>query len=245
MAISVTALSDFKILSYNVHGLPVFGSMKKLNTIAEKLDNYDIVCLQELWTRKSRAPFLGTFPYIARGKKGRFPQFGDGLMTLSKYPIIDQKYISFKKKTHVEIFVKKGVLWTKINVNGTLINVYNTHLQSQGFPGAKKITKNQLAVMAAWEAWLTNKKIPSVFCGDFNLRADRYGPTINKLLKAGDTLPQDSKRLDYILLRNGYKMNWQSITAEELSFEDLSDHPAIEVVVDLTTLWNPTFDYSP
>ena len=53
-----------------------------------------------------------------------------GLITLSKFPILKNDFISFDRGAFSDKIADKGVLWTAIEIKGEVFNVFNTHLNA-------------------------------------------------------------------------------------------------------------------
>ena len=53
-----------------------------------------------------------------------------GLLTLSRYPIVQEEFCSFKYGVLSDNLSQKGILYTKIQINDTFLHLFNTHLQA-------------------------------------------------------------------------------------------------------------------
>ena len=143
-----------KVLSYNIWGIFTAPSvdlrMKKLAT-AEMLGEYDIVCLQEQFDEPHfkiiREGTQATHPYFYRFQTSAV---GNGLLTLSKYPIVDSIFQEYYVQGCAEkiwlgdYYCNKGISFTRIRVPKSVLGgerdesisvdddtvdiaVYNTH----------------------------------------------------------------------------------------------------------------------
>lgn len=141
-------LGQINTLSYNVWGLPVWlpkvGLNNRFQKISEKLvaDNYDIVCLQECFSKRFRKKVLSElgdrYYYASDYRKDRRSFLGitndqyGGLMTFSKYPIVDEHFYPYphsKKMKKTEQIGRKGFLVSKIiTPDSDTLCVINTHL---------------------------------------------------------------------------------------------------------------------
>jgi len=118
------------ILTYNIQKFP--WSFKTLKTIAE-MDNHSIILIQECYDELFSS-LESYFPhyYICRSKMKGITIVNSGLVILSKYPIIDYKfvpYVNYNAKT-LDCLTEKGFLTATMDVNGKPLTVINTHLQS-------------------------------------------------------------------------------------------------------------------
>ena len=189
-------LSDKKIkdgiidlISYNTWGLPIElqGHQHKLRfpLIADSLLtlNNDIICLQETFhpiLREYLLPKLQTeyytgsdytcnqdiIPFISKDCFG-------GLMTLSRYPIVEEMFYKFPTTNQTSIIEKigsKGFLFTTILFGDRLLNVVNTHLYAGDNEVAERMRKQQMIFLHS-----TLERLPAyhqnttLFLGDFNI----------------------------------------------------------------------------
>lgn len=126
--------------SFNVCGLPLprVREPQRFEEIGALLTNGDVEVwtLQEMWSAASRRTFShlqGRFYFrLADGTpRQAFRLFGkSGLITLSRHPITDSRFVPFTHTYGVERTVRKGVLWTRIAHPAGLIDVFNVHLIS-------------------------------------------------------------------------------------------------------------------
>ena len=104
------------------------------------LPDYDIVCNQECFfgcnSRKQnlvKYSELNGFPYHATSQspqpESHFVVDG-GLITLSRFPILDSEFVPFKYGIFSDSTASKGVLYTKILVKDQYLLLFNTHLQA-------------------------------------------------------------------------------------------------------------------
>lgn len=185
--------NSFQVLSYNVGQ---FASSKKGFSREECRDSIvrlvkkhlpDIACFQEFSisdTTKISALFPD-YPY----KYHHFFKIRDnyffGNLTISRHPIVSNGVISFKGSTNLSIY-------SDIKENGSLIRVYNNHLESYNISptsiikkmgaGYEKLSKEIAQVHGKMRG--TNRKrafqvdevmnhiqnsgLPCLICGDFN-----------------------------------------------------------------------------
>lgn len=148
-----TSIDTFEctLMTYNLWGLPVWvprsdqkNRFKRLSEVLVTRDE-NILCLQETFNknlRKQLIPSLTKEFYafsdysISKRIYGLVPiDRKGGLMTLSKYPILEEKFFEYpvnKKMRFEERFARKGFIWSKIKSPGGIIHVLNTHLYANG-----------------------------------------------------------------------------------------------------------------
>ncbi len=228
----------FKVLTLNVAQLkfPIGKSSRTarilmLCDILVKDPQYDIICLQELFRNKSRdiaVRWLSEkYPYFIVDKsRGRYLiGVNSGLAIFSKHPITRDTLHRFTTFRGVENFTKKGVLGVEIDVEGSAIYIFTTHLQT-GLGSEpcicklfdrNKLTSNKLKTIQLDEITAVIEKFAEdstnvILTGDMNIRADSdlYDIAYEKFSSIGllDTFFSESevqntvigkdRRIDYI-----------------------------------------------
>ncbi|MFD0632436.1 endonuclease/exonuclease/phosphatase family protein [Catenulispora yoronensis] len=175
-------MRQVRILSFNT--LYNAAPKVRLRALAETLaeSDYDVVCLQELWIlrnfRMFRSLTTDSFPYAAHGL--RFPTVAGGLLTLSRIPLVGHRYVTVAEKQpwRRETLLRKGVLITRLAVDGEFLTVANTHLSanhhsdwSKAAPFTK-VQERELATLAGHLRKVDSGE-PVVVVGDFNVRGTR------------------------------------------------------------------------
>ena len=86
-------------------------------------ENADIVCLQEFAVKDTCAmtAFLPAYPFLSHHLFKGNRSFGN--VTLSKYPIVRSEALTFPGSRNLSLI-------TDIDVDGTIVRVYNCHLES-------------------------------------------------------------------------------------------------------------------
>jgi endonuclease/exonuclease/phosphatase family metal-dependent hydrolase len=198
--------ADFTLLSYNVR---VFNLYNWNNNIAlrdsilhyVKQNGADIACFQEYYNHTGNT-FPVDKPLRKQGLKnahihvistvGQHQQFG--IATYTRFPIVNKGQVNFLNTGNTAIF-------TDINVNGTIVRVYNCHLESVRFSYDDYITLDEFKAhktdqritrfkgiyqrlarafcKRGWQAALVNKHCrqspyPVIVCGDFNDPPNSY-----------------------------------------------------------------------
>ncbi len=131
--------NEIKILSFNVRAFNIYEWYSNPETVKGILnliqsERPDIICLQEYYTgsEKNYQPenifklFKETPYYFIQYSLPIGSNFGFGIATFSKFPIINKGLINFNKSLNEVIF-------TDLSVKGDTIRIYNNHLQSINF----------------------------------------------------------------------------------------------------------------
>lgn len=172
-----TSKASLNIVTYNVWGLPPLfkgSAPKRFELIGKELQkqNLDIICLQEMWDKQT-AKIIDTlsYPFCANG--GRYPGLrnASGLVTLSRYPIIEEAFYPFKDSSLIERIVKKGVLRTCIATPYGEVEVLNVHMCSDSETSVAKanaIRMKQVREIISIIESLSNDR-PVIVLGDFNV----------------------------------------------------------------------------
>jgi endonuclease/exonuclease/phosphatase family metal-dependent hydrolase len=200
--IDMDAADSLRLTTFNVWGLPSWmngASPDRFQKISAALDKTgsDVVLLQEVWTRRSFAELSEQAKGSARQwwtacarHKGTF--LGqNGLLTLSRYPIIDAKVMHFSSASMPDSLMCKGVLRVTILVRGERFNVWNVHLQDGG---SMRVRSRQITQLIGWIQDSREGQIADIVGGDFNFTPESaefhqfvaaVGPDVHQL--AGDT----------------------------------------------------------
>lgn len=178
--------NNLKLLSLNVWGLPQlcgFGSIDhtRFEKIAALLNagTEDIVLLQEMWDpATTKILDRAGYPFVGKATKDGFIN-GSGLVTLSRYPIVESEFLQFSDVSGLERLVKKGALRTRLRISSTVeIDVVNVHLASPPEKLNKLFVSNfeferiLLSQLRQTKEWLRNRSsLPelTIVGGDFNI----------------------------------------------------------------------------
>jgi endonuclease/exonuclease/phosphatase family metal-dependent hydrolase len=151
---------------------------------------FDVVCLQEMFGSFSRRRtnvirdvqkhgllYSAACPVPWPLCSGKL--IDGGLLTLSKYKIVEHEFTPFQRGMDSDALAKKGVLYTKINLpNNKHMHIFSTHVQASyvytADPGSVRIKQEQIGVLVA----LVKSKLatssavgPVVVTGDFNINS--------------------------------------------------------------------------
>lgn len=177
------------VISYNTWGLPVslkgHNQQQRFEDMASPLleSNPDILALQETFHPELRKKILtrltnqyyifsdyhcqrAVLPFVIMDCFG-------GLMTLSKHPIIEERFYKYPISDESNIIEKiggKGFLISRVLFGKQIINVINTHLYSGDHIKAEKTRMAQMEFMKEILDMDTSfHQNPSILLGDFNI----------------------------------------------------------------------------
>ena len=164
--------AELKLVTFNVCGLPSWlyrASAQRFTRIAKELEalHPDFAVFQEVWTRRAlRAVPTADDWWVARASRSQWVFRRNGLVTLSRHPIIGGEFHPFRSARLPDSLVAKGALKTTIEVTpGVRINLWNVHLQSGD---AEEIRCRQVAELAAWVREAQDGQVADLVAGDFN-----------------------------------------------------------------------------
>lgn len=244
----MTIHQPLNVLTLNSWGIPYTADYPlRAQALAATLarSDYDIVCLQEVWTRSgmhllTRAARSGGLVHAQHFPSG---VMGSGLLTLSRYPIIDADFYRYRLGGTVETIwhgdyiAGKGVGLTRIQTPAGTVDVYNTHAIAQYHPDAIDTYRAHRAAQlyeATRYIGAETTTNPVIFCGDFNVRPDHLGYAVVCTLLGlqdtwsalypdtpGPTIASDNpynthgtqERIDYIFTRSGQQTALRPLSA--------------------------------
>jgi endonuclease/exonuclease/phosphatase family metal-dependent hydrolase len=181
--------NHLKLLSLNVWGLPQLCGMGSIDphrfeiiTDQLKKGSDDIVLLQEMWDSQTNSILENSgFPYIGKATKDGLIH-GSGLITLSRFPILETEFLQFSETSGLERFVKKGALRTRIRLpSDDIIDVINVHFASPpekinklfvSYRHYEEIIHAQLQELRLWLSQRNSAPDMTIVGGDFNIRED-------------------------------------------------------------------------
>lgn len=232
-----------RVLTFNIHA-GLGGGGLRLGTIADEIEatGAEVVFLQEVDRFRGRSGRADQPSLLAR-RLGMQVAFGSnvrhggggqyGTAILSRWPITDQRNLALPNRAGLE---QRGLLFAALDVAGTPVHAYGTHLQHTRGPARLEQMRAALQVVAA-------DPVPKLFAGDFNAgpasaalqvaRRYLYDPWPAVGQGPGLTVPPLSprRRIDYVL-----HDFWFSPVAARTVRSRVSDHIAVLVDLDLRTL---------
>lgn len=186
---------EFELLTYNVAGLPaaLSGSQPDVNMplIGERLNNYDIVLVQESWLTfdEPDAPaatyhqiLLDTSDHLFASDSLEQPlgtdpdrptaQLSDGLNRFSNFEIgaVERNRWNQCGDASADCLSLKGFSVSTVDIDGADVDLYNLHLDAGREDFAVR-ADNVAQLIAHIEANATGRAV--IVGGDFNLRLDR------------------------------------------------------------------------
>ncbi len=162
----------FNVLTYNIAGLPQGISAAKMprrlsiTEIGEKVSRFDFVNVQEDFNYNTAFYSLNTHLYRTE-HKGKIP-LGDGLNTLSNYPIVAYHRIPWRHCSGPDCWTVKGFSYVEIQLDhNVFIDVYNVHANSSDVARAARARRENLRQLAQYIQEHSSNK-PVLVMGDFN-----------------------------------------------------------------------------
>ena len=199
-----------KILTYNFFLRPPPIKTNKDDYKEERLkdfflllNNYSIICFQEIFgaihNRKHKMikkAIENGFYYILKSKTPSFFSkylIDGGLLLLSKYPIIESKFINYDYGILSDSLCMKGAIFAKIKISDFYVCLFTTHLQASYCDSGNYYWKLSIKVRTEQSEKLINfiyniifnipiqqiKKCKFILVGDLNIDAHNYD-TIRK-----------------------------------------------------------------
>jgi endonuclease/exonuclease/phosphatase family metal-dependent hydrolase len=154
----------------------------RLRALGEILNDseLDLVCLQELVWRRNLAVVRDLAPGFSHvAYRGYGPAVMGGLVTLSKWPIKQQRYVVYRRlavkhRPDLGWLIRKGLLITRIEMTGHPVTIVNTHLlanfdgdwsPANAYAVGQQAELNQLADELAG----IDREVPVIVAGDLNV----------------------------------------------------------------------------
>ena len=177
LVMSITTYSQtIKLTTWNIYMLPQIANSnyeKRAEYIADYLieNNSDILILQEGFNANARkiiySKLKNIYSYqIEPIKANKFSlKVNCGLWILSKYPIVRQDFFKFSTCSGYDNLSQKGILYAEININGKIIQVFDTHLNSgQDKQSTRNIQYNEIKNFINEHSY----NVSQIIAGDFN-----------------------------------------------------------------------------
>jgi len=220
-----TAMPDasygqLNLLTYNIAGLPALISSaatersSSITSIGERINGFDIVNVQEDFNYNKFLYSRNKHSYRTTAMGG--VPFGDGLSTLSKYPIVDFERVSWTACNGADCLTPKGFSYARIQLaKDVFIDVYNVHATAQDDREATIARQQNMNQLKAYiKKYSANK--PLLIMGDFNAH---YAYELDNI----GSFRQDLGLIDaWVSLRNRgeiprYQVNFKSKAALDLT----------------------------
>ncbi len=158
----------FSVLTWNIDQWPTLFSARRnrhrLDQVRGAIGPFDVVCLQECWSSAARE-IRRAFPeyYVDDGRS--VFGFGSGLLTLSRFPVLDGYYHRYEHAAFPDSWAAKGMTLVRLWVPGFgPLQVVNTHLQAWRADGVRIEQIRELAAFIGTHAG----GLPTLLAGDLN-----------------------------------------------------------------------------
>lgn len=178
-----------RILTLNIWGVPwAKHRSERIQMIANEIQKNlkpDILCFQEVYMPGDRRKLIellkADFPHYHFFASG---MIGSGLLTLSRFPIVDAAFHRFRMGgkpldfAHGDYYAGKGIGLTRIDTAEGKIDVYNchTHAQYEAHPDNEYAVYNEANLYeAARFIYAHSNNCSTVMCGDLNTRPEQLG----------------------------------------------------------------------
>lgn len=179
---------SFSVITYNIAGLPqVISSAKTPRSestvaIGRKLNAFDIVHVQEDFNYNSRLYSPGNqHPYRSKTKGAVL--FGDGLNTLSRYPVTDLRRIAWNHCTGADCYTPKGFSYSRIEVgSGVFVDFYNVHANAFNHKPAAAARRENLRQLSAYIG-KHSRGMAVIVMGDLNAHYSYSGDNVQELIE--------------------------------------------------------------
>lgn len=138
-----------RILSYNIFMRPPLISSDKVGDLKNErlkyiienvLPKYDVICFQEIFTRLNcrrerlleAAKEAGYNYYSIPPEQPFFSLYfiNSGLLTISRHKILKTEFLPFHHGSGVDRLAFKGVMYSRMEMDGKIVNLFNVHLQA-------------------------------------------------------------------------------------------------------------------
>lgn len=167
----LTEVTELNILTFNTWGVWKYVTKsleKRVELITTAINGFDMVNLQETTVKETKdiTDKNSFYPYKIRYDNTSFMKWGSGLSTLSKYPVVEKKFMKFSSCAGLDCNNNKGVLFLRLEVPKLgQLDFYNTHYQSMPFS-----TKQRLQANKDFEKFFRENTVNNlaIITGDFN-----------------------------------------------------------------------------
>jgi endonuclease/exonuclease/phosphatase family metal-dependent hydrolase len=184
---SLTA-GSFSVITYNIAGLPQFicsaitPRKESISQIGRLLNRFDIAHVQEDFNYNQYLYHSGNAHPFRTPTKGAV-MTGDGLNTLSKFPVKQLRRIAWTDCTGADCFTPKGFTYTRIEIAPQrFIDFYNVHANAYNHPRATLARRRNMEQLSAYIRQHSTGNAVMVM-GDLNGRYSFGQDNVDWLLK--------------------------------------------------------------
>jgi len=189
--LGVATEGEFSVITYNVAGLPeiissaVTSRASSIAEIGRRLNDYDIVHVQEDFNYNTELYGSGNSHPYRSAAMGPVP-FGDGLNTLSKFPISDVDRVEWTDCTGADCLTPKGFTRSRIQIaHEVYIDFYNVHANASNYPSAAAARCKNIHQLSSYiEKHSKNNAV--IVMGDMNAHYCYKSDNIRELLSDND-----------------------------------------------------------
>ncbi|EEP70786.1 hypothetical protein MCAG_01113 [Micromonospora sp. ATCC 39149] len=180
------ASGGFSVLTYNIAGLPELLSSGNPATntrpIGERVNAYDIVHVQEDFNYHADLYATDRHPYRTPTSGG--VPFGDGLNTMSTYPVSDFVRVRWQDCNGTDCLTPKGFTRSRIRLaEGVYVDFYNVHTNAGSDEPNLAARRSNISQLSAYiQANSAGSAV--IVAGDLNVRYTRTGDNIRDLVAA-------------------------------------------------------------
>lgn len=243
------------VLTLNVAGLPDNLTRQdtpsaRMRGIAERAKDYDVVLYQEDFYYSKHLD-RGDFSHTFRGEKWHAWAFfwpwlrKSGLTIKTSLPAVSPRFWAYSEcdghfKNASDCWVPKGVLCIRtLTPGGVMMDVCNTHMDAGNSKQAVKVRRSQFQEFSRFVPALPPPDVATPWVriegGDFNEKP--HESNIAPVLAERDIVALNRVNnhvVDYIMVTHSPTMTAHVVQAGFVTaFDGLSDHPAVEIVLDL------------
>lgn len=147
---------SFSVITYNIAGLPQFicsaatPRKESISAIGRLLNRFDIAHVQEDFNYNQYLYHTGNTHPFRTPTKGAV-MTGDGLNTLSKFPVKQLRRIAWTDCTGADCFTPKGFTYTRIEIApNRFIDFYNVHANAYNHPRATLARRHNMEQLSAY-----------------------------------------------------------------------------------------------
>lgn len=147
---------SFSVITYNIAGLPQLicsaatPRKESISAIGRLLNHFDIAHVQEDFNYNQYLYHTGNTHPFRTPTKGAV-MTGDGLNTLSKFPVKQLRRIAWTDCTGADCFTPKGFTYTRIEIApNRFIDFYNVHANAYNHPRATLARRHNMEQLSAY-----------------------------------------------------------------------------------------------
>lgn len=184
---AMSGSGTFSVLTYNIAGLPEIISSAKtkrapsIAQIGKRLNRFDIVHVQEDFNYNDFLYYHGNLHAFRTQTKGGVP-FGDGLNTLSKYPVHSVRRIPWNNCTGADCLTPKGFTYSRLEIAaGTFIDLYNVHANAYNHESAAAARRDNIKQLSNYIRENSEGEAV-ILMGDLNAHYTYQYDNVNQLL---------------------------------------------------------------